>query len=119
MVHQELSERFAFEKTPNYKTVSELQIRPNTWIDGKLRSLSRLLEAWHGFAWQELAQNLDRAGRLQPKKRPVGCQFQFRASERRDDDFDFVHRNQSCRVILVIGQSKFFVRFTVGRQPFA
>jgi hypothetical protein len=41
-------------------------------------------------------------------------QFQFRASERRDDDFDLVHRNQSCRVILVIGQSKFFVLF-IGR----
>src|SRR5260370_4469610 len=93
MVHQELFERFAFEKTTNYKAISELQIRPKTSIDGKLRSLNRLLEGWHDFAREELAQNLYRAGHLQPKKRPVGGQFQFRASECRDDHFDFVHWN--------------------------
>jgi len=30
---------------------------------------------------------------VQPNKRPVCGQFQFRAGGRRDDDFDFVHRS--------------------------
>jgi hypothetical protein len=72
--------RFAFEKAPDYKAISALQIRSKSSIDGKLESLNRHIEGWHDFARQERAQNLYRAGHLQPNKRPVGGHFQFLAS---------------------------------------
>jgi hypothetical protein len=74
---------------------------------------------------------------MHPNKRPVAGHFQFRGSARRDGDLDLIPEipflpnlgtraaiiptlfHRSDRVILVIGQLKFFVRFTVGRQPVA